>query len=426
MNLTEMKAKPINELVEIAENLGIEDVGRLKKQEIIFRIFKKQAKEGVDIYGGGVLEILNDGFGFLRSPEGSYCSGPDDIYVSPSQVRKFSLRKGDEIHGKIRPPKDSERYFALVYVDTINKEAPEKTKKKILFENLTPLFPTARLTLEQGSGSAEDLSSRIIDLASPIGKGQRGLIVSPPKAGKTLMLQSIAHSITKNNPEVELIVLLIDERPEEVTDMSRTVRGEVVASTFDEPPTRHVQVANMVIEKAKRLVEHKKDVVILLDSITRLGRAYNSVQPASGKILSGGVDSNALERPKRFFGAARNLEEGGSLTIIATALVETGSKMDEVIYEEFKGTGNMEIHLERKIAEKRIYPAINIRRSGTRREDLLTSPEELQRMFILRKILDDMEDSQAIEFLIERLKSAKTNDEFFSAMKSGNGNGKKK
>ena len=426
MNLTEMKAKPINELVEIAENLGIEDVGRLKKQEIIFRIFKKQAKEGVDIYGGGVLEILNDGFGFLRSPEGSYCSGPDDIYVSPSQVRKFSLRKGDEIHGKIRPPKDSERYFALVYVDTINKEAPEKTKKKILFENLTPLFPTARLTLEQGSGSAEDLSSRIIDLASPIGKGQRGLIVSPPKAGKTLMLQSIAHSITKNNPEVELIVLLIDERPEEVTDMSRTVRGEVVASTFDEPPTRHVQVADMVIEKAKRLVEHKKDVVILLDSITRLGRAYNSVQPASGKILSGGVDSNALERPKRFFGAARNLEEGGSLTIIATALVETGSKMDEVIYEEYKGTGNMEIHLERKKKEKRIYPAINIRRSGTRREDLLTSPEELQRMFILRKILDDMEDSQAIEFLIERLKSAKTNDEFFSAMKSGNGNGKKK
>ena len=421
-----MKVKPINELVDIAESLGIEDVGRLKKQEIIFRIFKQQAKEGVDIYGGGVLEILNDGFGFLRSPEGSYCSGPDDIYVSPSQVRKFSLRKGDEIHGKIRPPKDSERYFALVYLDTINKEAPEKTKKKILFENLTPLFPTSRLTLEQGSGSAEDLSSRIIDLASPIGKGQRGLIVSPPKAGKTLMLQSIAHSITKNNPEVELIVLLIDERPEEVTDMSRTVRGEVVASTFDEPPTRHVQVADMVIEKAKRLVEHKKDVVILLDSITRLGRAYNSVQPASGKILSGGVDSNALERPKRFFGAARNLEEGGSLTIIATALVETGSKMDEVIYEEFKGTGNMEIHLERKIAEKRIYPAINIRRSGTRREDLLTSPEELQRMFILRKILDDMEDSQAIEFLIERLKSSKTNDEFFSAMKSGSANGKKK
>ena len=419
MNLTEMKIKPMNELVEVAEGLGLEDVGRLKKQEIIFRIFKQQAKEGVDIYGGGVLEILNDGFGFLRSPEGSYCAGPDDIYVSPTQVRKFSLRKGDEIHGKIRPPKDGERYFALVFVDTINAEAPENTKKKILFENLTPLFPTSRLTLELGTGSAEDLSSRIIDLVSPIGKGQRGLIVSPPKAGKTLMLQSIAHSITKNNPEVALIVLLIDERPEEVTEMSRTVRGEVVASTFDEPPSRHVQVADMVIEKAKRLVEHKKDVVILLDSITRLGRAYNSVQPASGKILSGGVDSNALERPKRFFGAARNLEEGGSLTIIATALVDTGSKMDEVIYEEFKGTGNMEIHLERKIAEKRIYPAINIRRSGTRREDLLTTPEELQRMFLLRKVLDGMEDAQAIEFLIERLKSSKTNEEFFSAMKTG-------
>ncbi|KRO99240.1 MAG: transcription termination factor Rho [SAR86 cluster bacterium BACL1 MAG-120823-bin87] len=419
MNLTEMKIKPMNELVEVAESLGLEDVGRLKKQEIIFRIFKQQAKEGVDIYGGGVLEILNDGFGFLRSPEGSYCAGPDDIYVSPAQVRKFSLRKGDEIHGKIRLPKDGERYFALVFVDTINAEAPENTKKKILFENLTPLFPTSRLTLELGTGSAEDLSSRIIDLASPIGKGQRGLIVSPPKAGKTLMLQSIAHSITKNNPEVALIVLLIDERPEEVTEMSRTVRGEVVASTFDEPPSRHVQVADMVIEKAKRLVEHKKDVVILLDSITRLGRAYNSVQPASGKILSGGVDSNALERPKRFFGAARNLEEGGSLTIIATALVDTGSKMDEVIYEEFKGTGNMEIHLERKIAEKRIYPAINIRRSGTRREDLLTTPEELQRMFLLRKVLDGMEDAQAIEFLIERLKSSKTNEEFFSAMKTG-------
>ena len=426
MHLGELKAKPVEELLSLAEEMGIENLARSKKQDLIFGILKSHSGKGEDIEGEGVLEILNDGFGFLRSPSSSYLAGADDIYVSPSQVRKFSLRKGDEIHGKIRPPKDSERYFALVYVDTINKEAPEKTKKKILFENLTPLFPTSRLTLEQGSGSAEDLSSRIIDLASPIGKGQRGLIVSPPKAGKTLMLQSIAHSITKNNPEVELIVLLIDERPEEVTDMSRTVRGEVVASTFDEPPTRHVQVADMVIEKAKRLVEHKKDVVILLDSITRLGRAYNSVQPASGKILSGGVDSNALERPKRFFGAARNLEEGGSLTIIATALVETGSKMDEVIYEEFKGTGNMEIHLERKIAEKRIYPAINIRRSGTRREDLLTSPEELQRMFILRKILDDMEDSQAIEFLIERLKSSKTNDEFFSAMKSGNGNGKKK
>jgi len=388
---------------------------------IIFRIFKHKASEGIDIYGGGVLEILNDGFGFLRSPEGSYVAGEDDIYVSPNQIRKFSLRKGDSVAGKIRTPKDKERYFALIQVDTINGEEPSKTKNKILFENLTPLFPNERLILEQGTGSNEDLSSRIIDLIAPIGKGQRGLIVSPPKAGKTLMLQSIAHSIKSNNPEVELIVLLIDERPEEVTEMSRTVKGEVVASTFDEPPTRHVQVANMVIEKAKRLVEHKKDVVILLDSITRLGRAYNSVQPASGKILSGGVDSNALEKPKRFFGAARNLEEGGSLTILATALVETGSKMDEVIYEEFKGTGNMEIHLERKIAEKRIYPAINIRRSGTRREDLLTAEDELQRMWVLRKILDEMEDAQAIQFLIDRLKSHKTNDEFFTSMKSGNG-----
>ena len=421
MNLSEIKTKAISDLIDIATDLGIEDVGRLKKQDIIFRIFKQQASEGSDIFGGGVLEILNDGFGFLRSTENSYCTSADDIYVSPSQVRKFALRKGDEVQGKIRPPKDQERYFALVQIDTINGETPDKAKKKILFENLTPLFPNNRLMLEQGTGSNADISSRVIDLTAPIGKGQRGLIVSPPKAGKTLMLQSIAHSITKNNPEVELIVLLIDERPEEVTDMSRTVRGEVVASTFDEPPTRHVQVADMVIEKAKRLTEHKKDVVILLDSITRLGRAYNSVQPASGKILSGGVDSNALERPKRFFGAARNLEEGGSLTIIATALVDTGSKMDEVIYEEFKGTGNMEIHLERNIAEKRIYPAINIRRSGTRREDLLTTDEELQRMIILRKLLDDMEDAQAIEWLIEKLKMTKTNDEFFAAMRSGNG-----
>ncbi len=421
MNLSEIKTKSISDLIDIATDLGIEDVGRLKKQDIIFRIFKQQASEGSDIFGGGVLEILNDGFGFLRSTENSYCTSADDIYVSPSQVRKFALRKGDEVQGKIRPPKDQERYFALVQIDTINGETPDKAKKKILFENLTPLFPNNRLMLEQGTGSNADISSRVIDLTAPIGKGQRGLIVSPPKAGKTLMLQSIAHSITKNNPEVELIVLLIDERPEEVTDMSRTVRGEVVASTFDEPPTRHVQVADMVIEKAKRLTEHKKDVVILLDSITRLGRAYNAVQPASGKILSGGVDSNALERPKRFFGAARNLEEGGSLTIIATALVDTGSKMDEVIYEEFKGTGNMEIHLERNIAEKRIYPAINIRRSGTRREDLLTTDEELQRIIILRKLLDDMEDAQAIEWLIEKLKMTKTNDEFFAAMRSGNG-----
>ena len=426
MNLSEIKTKPITELVDIAQDLGLTDVGRLKKQDIIFQIFKKQADEGIDIHGGGVLEILNDGFGFLRSAEGSYCAGPDDIYVSPSQIRKFGLRKGDEIHGKIRPPKDQERYFALLQVDTINDDDPSNTKKKILFENLTPLFPNQRMLLEQGSGSNEDLSARIIDLVAPIGKGQRGLIVSPPKAGKTLMLQSIAHSITSNNPETKLIVLLIDERPEEVTEMSRTVRGQVVASTFDEPPTRHVQVADMVIEKAKRLVEHKQDVVILLDSITRLGRAYNSVQPASGKILTGGVDSNALERPKRFFGAARNLEEGGSLTIIATALVDTGSKMDEVIYEEFKGTGNMEIHLERKIAEKRIFPAINVRRSGTRREDLLTTEEELRLMWAVRKVTDPMEDAQSIEFLIDRLKSFKTNAEFFDSMKNSTGQKKTK
>ena len=424
MNLSEVKTKTITELVEIAEKLGLEDVGRLKKQDIIFQILKKQADDGIDIFGGGVLEILNDGFGFLRSAEGSYCAGPDDIYISPSQIRKFSLRKGDEIQGKIRPPKDKEKYTALVQVETINGETPENAKKKILFENLTPLFPNERLVLEQGSGSNEDLSARIIDLIAPVGKGQRGLIVSPPKAGKTLMLQSIAHSITSNNPETKLIVLLIDERPEEVTEMTRTVRGQVIASTFDEPPSRHVQVADMVIEKAKRLVEHKQDVVILLDSITRLGRAYNSVQPASGKILSGGVDSNALERPKRFFGAARNLEEGGSLTILATALVDTGSKMDED--EEFKGTGNMEIHLERKIAEKRIYPAINVRRSGTRREDLLTSEEELRLMWAVRKVTDPMEDSQGIEFLIDRLKSFKTNSEFFDSMKNGNGKKKSK
>ena len=426
MNLSEVKTKTITELVEIAEKLGLENVGRLKKQDIIFQILKKQADDGIDIFGGGVLEILNDGFGFLRSAEGSYCAGPDDIYISPSQIRKFSLRKGDEIQGKIRPPKDKEKYTALVQVETINDETPEDAKKKILFENLTPLFPNERLVLEQGSGSNEDLSARIIDLIAPVGKGQRGLIVSPPKAGKTLMLQSIAHSITSNNPETKLIVLLIDERPEEVTEMSRTVRGQVIASTFDEPPSRHVQVADMFIEKAKRLVEHKQDVVILLDSITRLGRAYNSVQPASGKILSGGVDSNALERPKRFFGAARNLEEGGSLTILATALVDTGSKMDEVIYEEFKGTRNMEIHLERKIAEKRIYPAINVRRSGTRREDLLTSEEELRLMWAVRKVTDPMEDSQGIEFLIDRLKSFKTNSEFFDSMKNGNGKKKSK
>ena len=426
MHLSDLKHLPVTELVDLANSDKIENAGRMRKQDLIFAILKNKAKNGDKLIGDGTLEVLQDGFGFLRSSDSSYLAGPADIYVSPSQIRRFNLHTGDTIAGEIRTPKDSERYFALVKVDKVNNDAPENTKNKILFENLTPIHPTKPLTLERDSNVEENNTSRVIDMVAPIGKGQRGLIVASPKSGKTVMLQNIAHAITANHSDVSLIVLLIDERPEEVTEMSRSVKGEVVASTFDEPATRHVQVADMVIEKAKRLVEHKKDVVILLDSITRLGRAYNSVQPASGKILSGGVDSNALERPKRFFGAARNLEEGGSLTIIATALVETGSKMDEVIYEEFKGTGNMEIHLERKIAEKRIYPAINIRRSGTRREDLLTSPEELQRMFILRKILDDMEDSQAIEFLIERLKSSKTNDEFFSAMKSGNGNGKKK
>ena len=372
-----------------------------------------------DIFGDGILEILQDGFGFLRSADSSYLAGPDDIYVSPSQIRRFNLRTGDTISGKIRPPKDGERYFALLKVNEINFDQPENAKNKILFENLTPLFPDERMTLERGNGSTEDLSARVIDLVAPIGKGQRGLIVSPPKAGKTLMLQNIAQSIVHNSPDCHLIVLLIDERPEEVTDMQRSVRGEVVASTFDEPPSRHVQVAEMVIEKAKRLVEHKKDVVILLDSITRLARAYNTTVPSSGKVLTGGVDAHALERPKRFFGAARNIEEGGSLTIIATALIDTGSKMDEVIYEEFKGTGNMEIHLDRKIAEKRVYPAINIRRSGTRREELLTTEDELQKMWILRKLLNSMEDLPAMEFLLDKLKDFKTNDEFFLSMKRG-------
>jgi len=397
--------------------MGLENLSRTRKQDIIFAILKKHAKNGEDISGDGVLEILQDGFGFLRSSDSSYLAGPDDIYVSPSQIRRFNLRTGDTISGKIRPPKEGERYFALLKISDVNFAKPENSKQKILFENLTPLFPTERLRLELGNGSTEDLSARIIDLTAPIGKGQRGLIVSPPKAGKTLLLQNIAQSITRNNPECRLIVLLIDERPEEVTDMQRSVRGEVVASTFDEPPARHVQVAEMVIEKAKRLVEHKEDVVILLDSITRLARAYNTIVPSSGKVLTGGVDAHALERPKRFFGAARNLEEGGSLTIIATALVETGSKMDEVIYEEFKGTGNMEIHLDRKIAEKRIYPAINVRRSGTRREELLTGEEELQRMWILRKILATMEDVQAAEFILDKLKDSKTNEDFFNAMK---------
>ncbi|MEH6605299.1 MAG: transcription termination factor Rho, partial [Pseudomonadales bacterium] len=391
-----------------------------RKQDIIFGLLKRHAKSGEDIYGDGVLEILQDGFGFLRSSDSSYLAGPDDIYVSPSQIRRFNLRTGDTIAGKIRPPKEGERYFALLKVSEINYTKPEQSKNKILFENLTPLFPTERLTLESGNGSTEDLTARIIDLTSPIGKGQRGLIVAPPKAGKTLMLQNIAASILRNNPETHIIVLLIDERPEEVTEMQRSVGimgAEVVASTFDEPPSRHVQVCEMVIEKAKRLVEHKKDVIILLDSITRLARAYNTIVPSSGKVLTGGVDAHALERPKRFFGAARNIEEGGSLTIVATALIDTGSKMDEVIYEEFKGTGNLELHLDRKIAEKRVYPAINIRRSGTRREELLTDEDELQRMWILRKILHSMEDGAAIEFLLDRLRKSKTNDEFFDSMK---------
>ena len=404
MNLTELKKKSMPQLLEIADSMNLENLARSRKQDVIFSILKAHAKSGEDIYGDGVLEILSDGFGFLRSADSSYLAGPDDIYVSPSQIRRFNLRKGDSISGKIRPPKDSERYFALLKVDEINFDKPENAKNKILFENLTPLFPQERVTMEQGNGSTEDLTARIIDLVCPIGKGQRALIVSPPKAGKTLMLQNIANSITRNNPECYLIVLLIDERPEEVTEMQRTVRGEVVASTFDEPPSRHVQVAEMVIEKAKRLTEHKRDVIILLDSITRLARAYNTVQPSSGKVLTGGVDAHALERPKRFFGAARNIEEGGSLSIIATALVDTGSKMDEVIFEEFKGTGNSELNLERRAAEKRIFPAINIRKSGTRREDLLTTEEELQRMWILRKLLDSMEDLQAIEFLVTTLK----------------------
>jgi len=418
MNLTELKKNTVPELLVIASGMGLDNLARSRKQDVIFSILKRHAKSGEDIFGDGVLEILQDGFGFLRSADSSFLAGPDDIYVSPSQIRRFNLRTGDSISGKIRPPKDGERYFALLKVSEINFDRPENSKNKILFENLTPLFPNERLTLEIGSGSTEDLSSRVLDLVAPIGKGQRGLIVSPPKAGKTLLMQTIAQSITRNNPECHLMVLLIDERPEEVTEMQRSVRAEVVASTFDEPPARHVQVAEMVIEKAKRLVEHKQNVVILLDSITRLARAYNTIIPSSGKVLTGGVDAHALERPKRFFGAARNIEEGGSLTILATALVDTGSKMDEVIYEEFKGTGNMEIHLDRKAAEKRIYPAINIRRSGTRREDLLMDESELQRVWILRKLLHAMDDDVAsIEFLLDKLRDTKTNDEFFLSMK---------
>lgn len=418
MNLTELKKKTPADLMEIAEEKGVENIARARKQDMIFAILKAHAKSGEDIYGNGVLEILQDGgFGFLRSAEGSYLAGPDDIYVSPNQIKRLGLRTGDTIAGKIRPPKESERYFALVKVDEVNYEPAQNAKNKVLFENLTPIFAKQRLYVEKGNGTTEDLTSRVIDLVAPFGKGQRGLIVSPPKAGKTLMLQNIAQSIERNYPDCILIVLLIDERPEEVTEMSRMVNGEVVASTFDEPASRHVQVAEMVNEKAKRLVEHKNDVVILLDSVTRLARAYNTVIPASGKVLTGGVDSNALQRPKRFFGAARNIEEGGSLTILATALVETGSKMDEVIFEEFKGTGNMEIHLDRRIAEKRVWPAININKSGTRREELLASNDELQKLLILRKLLQPMDDIAAIEFLLDRMKNSKTNAEFFKSMK---------
>jgi transcription termination factor Rho len=417
MNLSELKKQSVPELVEMLKEMGGDHSSRMRRQDIIFSLLKAQAKKGEDIFGDGVLEILQDGFGFLRSADSSYLAGPDDIYVSPSQIRRFNLRTGDTISGKIRPPKDSERYFALLKVDQINFDSPEAVKHKVLFENLTPLHAEERMHLERGNGSTEDITARIIDMVSPIGKGQRGLVVSPPKAGKTLMLQNIAQSIASNNPECYLIVLLIDERPEEVTEMTRMVKGEVVASTFDEPASRHVQVAEMVIEKAKRLVEHKRDVVILLDSITRLARAYNTTIPSSGKVLTGGVDAHALHRPKRFFGAARNIEEGGSLTILATALIETGSKMDEVIYEEFKGTGNMEIHLDRRIAEKRVFPAININRSGTRREELLMDPDELQKVWILRKFLHSMDDLDAMEFVLARMQNSKTNSEFFDQMK---------
>ncbi len=417
MNLTELKNKKPSEILEIAKTSGVKGMSRARKQDVIFAILKALAKKGEDIYGDGTLEILQDGFGFLRSADSNYVAGADDIYVSPSQIRRFGLRTGDTIAGKIRTPRDNERYFALLKVDSINMEAPENARNKILFENLTPLHPDERMRLERGNGSTEDITARIIDIVAPIGKGQRGLIIAPPKAGKTMMLQNIAQSIATNHPDSYLIVLLIDERPEEVTEMSRMVQGEVVSSTFDEPATRHVQVAEMVIEKAKRLVEHKQDVIILLDSITRLARAYNMVVPSSGKVLTGGVDANALHRPKRFFGAARNIEEGGSLTILATALIDTGSKMDEVIYEEFKGTGNSEVHLDRRIAEKRVFPAININRSGTRREDLLVDDEELQALWVLRKFLHPMDEVEAMEFLFERFQATKTNDDFFNSMK---------
>jgi transcription termination factor Rho len=419
MHLSELKTLHVSELLEMAIASEIEGASRLRKQELIFALLKNRAKKGENIFGEGTLEVLPDGFGFLRSPDTSYLAGTDDIYVSPSQIRRFNLHTGDSIEGEIRTPKDGERYFALVKVDKVNGESPENSKHKILFENLTPLHPTEVLKLEREIKAEENITARVIDMIAPIGKGQRGLLVSSPKSGKTVMMQHIAHAITANHPEVVLIVLLIDERPEEVTEMMRSVKGEVVASTFDEPATRHVQVAEMVIEKAKRLIEHKKDVVILLDSITRLARAYNTVVPASGKVLTGGVDANALQRPKRFFGAARNIEEGGSLTIIATALIDTGSRMDDVIYEEFKGTGNMEIHLERRMAEKRVYPAINVNRSGTRREELLLKPEILQKVWVLRKLLYNMDDLEAMEFLLDKIRSTKNNAEFYDAMRRG-------
>jgi len=419
MHLADLKHLPVTELVELANSDKIENAGRMRKQDLIFAILKNKAKNGTTLFGDGTLEVLQDGFGFLRSPDTSYLAGPDDIYVSPSQIRRFNLHTGDTIAGEIRTPKDSERYFALVKVDKVNNDAPENTKNKILFENLTPIHPTDPLTLERDSTVEENNTSRVIDMVSPIGKGQRGLIVASPKSGKTVMMQNIAHAITANHPDVSLIVLLIDERPEEVTEMTRSVKGEVVASTFDEPATRHVQVADMVLEKAKRLIEHKKDVVILLDSITRLARAYNTVIPSSGKVLTGGVDANALQRPKRFFGAARNIEEGGSLTILATALVETGSRMDDVIYEEFKGTGNLEIHLDRRMAEKRIYPAINVNKSGTRREELLIAPDVLQKIWVLRKLLYPMDDLEAMEFLLDKVRSTKNNANFFDSMRGG-------
>jgi transcription termination factor Rho len=419
MHLSELKAMHVTQLVDLAMGLEIDNASRLRKQELMFAILKKKAKLGEQIFGDGVLEVLPDGFGFLRSPESSYLASTDDIYLSPSQIRRFNLHTGDSVEGEVRTPKEGERYFALVKVDKINGQAPEASKNKILFENLTPLFPDEPLKLERDMKGEENITGRVIDMIAPIGKGQRGLLVASPKSGKTVMMQHIAHAITTNHPEVVLIVLLIDERPEEVTEMQRSVRGEVVASTFDEPATRHVQVAEMVIEKAKRLVEHKKDVVILLDSITRLARAYNTVVPTSGKVLTGGVDANALHRPKRFFGAARNIEEGGSLTIIATALIDTGSRMDEVIYEEFKGTGNMEVHLARRLAEKRVYPAININPSGTRREELLIKPDVLQKIWILRKLLHDMDELQAMEFLLDKMRQTKNNGEFFDMMKRG-------